>query len=171
MTTANAADRGQWVGDTADGGFGVEVEFEVRKVPLYERYATDVVRLHDEDGLAWTEISRRLSEEIDRRFFMFESIPLVPERVLPQVVRVLPSAVVVQAIQGADAELQRKVILAFPEQARSGMVTTLRASSVDAETVTAARQEIVARFQQLAEEGKIDLKEISDAWQEQAKAS
>ncbi|MHC4064084.1 MAG: recombinase family protein [Planctomycetota bacterium] len=64
MMTANAADRGQWPGETVEGGFGVAVEFEVRKVPLYEQYAAGVVRLRDEDGLGWTEISRRLSEEI-----------------------------------------------------------------------------------------------------------
>ena len=146
----------------------VDIEGPKTLVDLIGRTSSDTIRYLLR---AVKAKDRRLSEEIDRRFFMFESIPLVPESVLPQVVRVLPSAVVVQAIQGADAELQRKVILAFPEQARSGMVTTLRAASFDAETVMAARQEVVARFQQLAEEGKIDLKEISDAWQEQAKAS
>jgi hypothetical protein len=67
--------------------------------------------------------------------------------------------------------LQRKVIMAFPEQARTGLVTTLKGSRYDANTVMEARQQVVARFQQLAAEGRIDLKQISDAWQAQAMAS
>jgi len=114
---------------------------------------------------------RKLSEEVERRFFLFDSIPLVPDDVLPQVVRRLPSAVVIQAIQGTDPALQRKVIMAFPEQARTGLVTTLKGARFDAATVMEARQQVVARFQALASEGRINLKEISDAWQSQAKAS
>jgi hypothetical protein len=51
------------------------------------------------------------------------------------------------------------------------MVTTLRGSRFDAKTVMEARQQVVERFQQLASEGKLDLKPIIDAWQNQAKAS
>lgn len=111
----------------------------------------------------------RLSEAVESRFFMFEAIPLVPPEVLPQVVRTLPSDIVVQALQGVDQEIQRAVIMAFPEQARTGLVTTLRAAQFDEETVMESRRKVVAGFQALAEQGKIDLKQISDAWQ--AKAS
>jgi flagellar motor switch protein FliG len=114
---------------------------------------------------------RKLSAEIEKRFFLFDAIPLVPEEALPQVVRRMPSQVVLQAIQGADPALQRKVIMAFPEQARTGMVTSLRGARFDAKTVMEARQQVVARFQLAASEGRIDLKAVIDAWQDQAKAS
>ncbi|MCH7477144.1 MAG: hypothetical protein IIA14_03470, partial [SAR324 cluster bacterium] len=113
----------------------------------------------------------KLSEAVEKRFFMFEALPLVPQELLPQVVRVMPSQTVIQALQGADPEIQRKVILAFPEQARTGLVTTLRNARFDDETVLEARRQMVRRFQELAEQGKIDLKQISDAWQAQAQAS
>ncbi len=122
------------------------------------RYLLDALKAKDTE----------LSEKVERRFFMFEAIPLVPDDVLPQVVRTLPSNTIIQALQGADQDIQRKVIMAFPEQARPGLVTTLRASQFDEETVMEARRQIIGGFQSLAEQGKIDLKEISDAWQAQA---
>ena len=112
----------------------------------------------------------RLSEQVERLFFLFESIPAVPEEVLPQAIRTMPSAVVVQALQGADSDLQRRVIMAFPERARPGIVTSLRAANFDQDTIQEARRQVVARFQQLADQGKIDLKKISDAWQGQGQA-
>ncbi len=114
---------------------------------------------------------RKLADAVEQRFFVFDAIPLVPDEVLPQIVRGMPSAVVVQALQGAPQDLQRKVIMAFPEQARGGMVTSLRAAKADAATVEEARRTLVARFQAVAQQGKLDLKQISAAWQAQAKAS
>ncbi len=111
----------------------------------------------------------QLAERVEQRFFVFDAIPLVPPELLPQVVRTLPSNTIVQALTGADPEIQRRVIMAFPEQARTGLITTLRASQFDEDTVLEARQQIIGGFQSLAEQGKIDLKQISDAWQ--AKAS
>lgn len=111
----------------------------------------------------------KLSEAVERLFFMFDAIPLVPQEMLPQVVRALPSNTIVQALQGADPEIQRLVIMAFPEQARTGLVTTLRASQYDEDTVLEARQQVVSGFQSLAEQGKIDLRQITEAFQ--AKAS
>ena len=125
------------------------------------RYLLDAMKAKD----------RKLSAEIEKRFFLFDAIPQVPDEVLPQVVRRLPSQVVLQAIQGSDPALQRKVIMAFPEQARTGMVTSLRGARFDAKTVAEARQQVVVRFQQAAAEGRLDLKAIIDAWQNQAKAS
>jgi len=112
-----------------------------------------------------------LSQEVEKRFFLFEAIPLVPDDMIPQAVRTLPSTVVIQAMQGASPDLQRKVIMGFPEQARTGLVTALRASRADPETVSEARRTVVAKFQELGRQGRIDLKQISDAWQAQAKAS
>jgi flagellar motor switch protein FliG len=114
---------------------------------------------------------RKLSEQVEKRFMVFDAIPLVPDEVLPQVVRTVPSAVVIQALQGAPPEIQRKVILAFPEPARPGLVNSIKAAKFDAATVDEARRQLVGRFQTLAEQGRIDLKAISSAWQAQAKAS
>jgi flagellar motor switch protein FliG len=122
------------------------------------RYLLDAIKSKD----------TKLSEAVEKRFFMFEAIPMVPPEVLPQVVRALPSNTIIQALQGADPEIQRQVIMAFPEQARSGLVTTLRASQYDEDTVLEARQQVVGGFQSLAEQGKIDLKQITEAFQSQA---
>ncbi len=113
---------------------------------------------------------RRLSEAVEKRFFLFDAIPLVPDDVLPQAVRGMPSAVVVQALQGAPEDLQRKVLMAFPEQARPGLVNSLRAAKADSAEVEEARRQVVARFQALARQGKINLKQISDAWQAQVQS-
>jgi flagellar motor switch protein FliG len=110
----------------------------------------------------------KLSAEVERRFFLFEAIPIVPDEILPQAVRTLPSGTVITALQGAPPELQRKVIMAFPDNARPGLVTALRASRADPEAVEEARRQVVAKFQALAMQGRINLKQISDAWQAQA---
>ncbi len=107
---------------------------------------------------------RKLSEQVEKRFMVFDAIPLVPDDLLPLVVRTIPSAVVIQAMQGAAQDIQRKVILAFPEQARPGLVNSIKAAKFDAATVDEARRQLVGRFQTLAEQGRIDLKAISDAW-------
>jgi flagellar motor switch protein FliG len=111
---------------------------------------------------------RKLSEQVEKRFMVFEAIPLVPDDILPQVVRSIPSAIVIQAMQGASQDIQRKVVLAFPEQARPGLVNSIKAGKFDAATVDEARRQLVGRFQTLAELGRIDLKAISSAWQASA---
>jgi flagellar motor switch protein FliG len=114
---------------------------------------------------------RKLSEQVEKRFMVFEAIPLVPDDILPQVVRTVPSSVVIQALQGAPQDIQRKVVMAFPEQARPGLVNSVKAAKFDAATIDEARRQLIGRFQTLAEQGRIDLKAISDAWQSKAKAS
>jgi flagellar motor switch protein FliG len=114
---------------------------------------------------------RKLSEAVEKRFFLFDAIPLVPDDVLPQAVRGMPSAVVVTALTGSPQDLQRKVLMAFPEQARAGLVNSLRASKSQFAEIEDARRQVVARFQLLARQGKIDLKQISDAWQAQARST
>lgn len=110
---------------------------------------------------------RHLSEAVEKRFFLFDALPLVPDDALRQVVRTMPSQRVIEAISGAPQELQRRAIMAFPENARAGLVNTLRAARVAPETTEAARRDMVRRFQALADEGRIDLKQISDAWRAQ----
>ena len=137
------------------------VDLMGRTTPATSKYLLQAMKAKD----------TKLSAALERRFFLFEALPLVPDELLPPVVRTMNSTTVVQALQGADPDLQRKVIMAFPERARTGMVTSLRAAEYDEETVFEARRAIVSRFQALAEEGKIDLKLISDAWQSGAAAS
>ena len=134
------------------------VELMARTSYDTSRYLLDAIKSKDTE----------LSEAVEKRFFMFDAIPMVPPDLLPQVVRALPSSTIIQALQGADPEIQRQVIMAFPEQARSGLVTTLRASQFDEETVLEARQQVVGGFQSLAEQGKIDLKQITEAFQSKA---
>jgi len=137
------------------------VDLMGRTSPDTSRYLLQAIKTKD----------RKLAEAVEERFFLFDAIPLVPEEQLPQVVRTMPSQTVIQALQGADQEIQRKVILAFPEQARTGLVTSLRAAKFDPETVAEARRQLVAHFQAQAAQGRIDLKQISDAWQQRAEAS
>jgi flagellar motor switch protein FliG len=137
------------------------VDMMGRTTPGTSRYLLQAMKSKD----------RRLAEAVEKRFFVFDAIPMVPDDVLPQVVRSVPSAVVIQALQGAPQELQRKVIMAFPEQARTGVVNSVKAAKFDAATVEEARRTVVARFQVLAEQGRINLKQIGDAWQAGAKAS
>jgi flagellar motor switch protein FliG len=146
----------------------VEIEGPLALVDLMARASADTSRYLLE---AMKSKDTRLSAEVEKRFFMFEAIPMVPDEALPQAVRTLPSSVVIQAMQGASPDLQRKVIMAFPEQARTGLVTALRASRAEPEAVQDARRQVVAQFRELARLGRIDLKQISDAWQAQAKAS
>ena len=80
----------------------------------------------------------------------------------------MPGATIVTALQGTSRESQTKVIMAFPEQARTGLVTALRGSRADQDTVNEARRRVVAKFQELSKQGRVDLKQISDAWQAQA---
>ncbi|UCG16710.1 MAG: hypothetical protein JSV19_01475, partial [Phycisphaerales bacterium] len=55
-------------GGGEEGGFGVSLEFEIRRIPLYEAYAEEVVRLRDQESLKWTEIARRLPVEISPEY-------------------------------------------------------------------------------------------------------
>jgi hypothetical protein len=67
MATA-AADKDAWQGGVEEGGFGVSLEFEIRRIPLYETYADEVVRLRDQESLNWTEIARRMPVKISPEY-------------------------------------------------------------------------------------------------------
>jgi len=146
----------------------VDIEGPSALVDLMARTSSETSR-YLLDGMKSKDT--KLSQEVEKRFFMFEAIPLVPDEVLPQAVRTMPSSVVVHAMQGASQDLQRKVIMAFPEQARTGLVTALRASRAEPDAVEEARRQVVAKFRELGRQGRLDLKQISEAWQAQAKAS
>jgi flagellar motor switch protein FliG len=146
----------------------VDVEGHTALVDLMGRTSADTSRYLLQ---ALKSRDTELADQVERRFFLFDSIPMVPDELLPQAVRTIPSTTVVQALQGADQDIQRKVIMAFPEQARAGMVNSLRSANYDEETIREARRQVVRKFQSLAAQGKIDLKQISDAWQSRAQAS
>ncbi len=64
MATAVAADCGEWPHDSVVCGFGCEIEIELRKVPLYEKYAQEVVQMHDGLGMSFRAIARALPEKM-----------------------------------------------------------------------------------------------------------
>lgn len=64
MATTVAADLGAWPEGSPACGFGRELEVEIRRVPLYERYAQEVVRMNDELGMSFRAIARALPEKM-----------------------------------------------------------------------------------------------------------
>jgi flagellar motor switch protein FliG len=108
---------------------------------------------------------RKLSEKIESRLFLFESIPVVPQAVLTQVVRRLRSEDVMIAIAESPKPLQEKVILCFPEKIRRTLVAALKAQKPDAETIKAKQKLIVQAMQKMAENKKVDLRQIKLAWE------
>lgn len=59
---ANASDEKTTAPSTA--GFGTYLEVPLRKMPFYERFGSEVVRMHDDEGLAFAEIARRLPDNV-----------------------------------------------------------------------------------------------------------
>ncbi len=69
---------------------------------------------------------RKLSEKVESKFFLFDSIPVVPREALTEVVRRLSPDDVITAIVGAPKKLQEKVIMCFPEKNRRTLVSSLK---------------------------------------------
>lgn len=64
MATAIAADRGEFPLGPTDCGYGRELELELRKVPLHEKYADRVVQMRDKLGMTFAAIARELPERM-----------------------------------------------------------------------------------------------------------
>lgn len=107
---------------------------------------------------------QKLSHEIESRLFLFESIPMVPREVLTDVVRQQNPSDVILAIIGASSELQRCVILCFPENVRQTLVASLKSQTADALLIQSKRQLMVRALQKLGVTKKLNLKEVYDAW-------
>jgi flagellar motor switch protein FliG len=120
------------------------------------------------NGLRVTD--QKLSEEIESRCFIFDSIPFVPREVLVEVVRKLPPDVVVTAISGADKSIQEAVVLCFPEQTRKAIVSALKAKKPSAEEIREARQQFVKSMRSMSDANKVDLREVNSAFSHQESA-
>ena len=102
---------------------------------------------------------------MESRFFLFDSIPVVPEEILTAVVRRLPPEEVITAIGGASKQLQEKVILCFPQKIRRALVGALKAQKPDVETIKDKRRKFVLEMQKMGEEKRVDLRKVHAAWE------
>lgn len=110
---------------------------------------------------------QKLSEDIESRSFIFDSIPAVPRDVLVEVVRKLHPEDVITAISGATKEIQESVILCFPEQNRRTLISSLKAKKPSPAAIKEKRKVFVQSMRQMALENKVDLKEINSTWERQ----
>ncbi|HNO78116.1 MAG TPA: hypothetical protein PKN33_08645 [Phycisphaerae bacterium] len=46
----------------------MDIEFEIWKIPLYEAWADEVVRLHDEETMGWAAIARGFPVKISPEY-------------------------------------------------------------------------------------------------------
>lgn len=107
---------------------------------------------------------RNLSEKVESRYFLFDSIPVVPREVLTEVVRRLPPEDVITSIVGCSKQLQEKVIMCFPEKNRRTLVSSLKAQSPTAEMIREKQKVVVRAMQSMARDNKVDLRKIHAAW-------
>ncbi|MBF0352761.1 MAG: hypothetical protein HQM11_17135 [SAR324 cluster bacterium] len=110
---------------------------------------------------------QRLSDMVESRCFIFESIPFVPKEVLMEVVRRLPLDDVIIAISGATKEIKEAVILCFPEQNRQAIVSALKAKTPSPDDIREKRRVFAQSMRGMAENNRVDLKEINTAWAQQ----
>ncbi len=108
---------------------------------------------------------RKLSAAVERRFFLFESIPVVPKDVLTAVIRKLPAEDVITAINGSSRQLQKHVIFCFPQKIQRALVAALKKQRPDPETVREKRRKIVLEMQKMGENKQIDLRKIHAEWE------
>ncbi|MCP4749578.1 MAG: hypothetical protein GY866_01675 [Proteobacteria bacterium] len=108
---------------------------------------------------------RKLSEKVESRLFLFESIPVVPQDVLTEVVRNLPSEDVITAMVGSSKKLQEKTILCFPDKIRRTLVSSLKSQKPTTEAIKVKQKLIVQAMQKMAENKRVDLRKIQAAWE------
>ncbi|MDH5559462.1 MAG: hypothetical protein OEY59_01245 [Deltaproteobacteria bacterium] len=114
---------------------------------------------------------RNLSNQVESRFFLFESIPVVPNDILTQVARSFPADDVMIAITKSTKELQEKVIMCFPEKIRRTLVSSLKSKTPSIEEVKEKQQMIVVAMQKLAGDNKVNLIQIHADWEKASSAS
>jgi flagellar motor switch protein FliG len=153
----NLADKSKDVpGDSTVGFDGVDMVVEV---------ISDSDARTRKDMINSLRVSDRdLSEKVESRFFLFDSIPVVPKDTLTDVVRRLPPEDVITAIAGSSKQLQEKVIMCFPEKNRRTLVSSLKAQTPSADVTREKQKLIVRAMQRLARENKTDLRKIQAAW-------
>lgn len=153
----NLADKAREVPSDSTVGFdGIDMVVEVisESDPNTRTDMINNLRVSDRD----------LSEKVESRFFLFDSIPVVPNDILVDVVRRLPPDDVITAIVGSSKQLQEKVIMCFPEKNRRTLVASLKAQRPTPEVVRQKQRLIVKAMQQMARDNKVDLRKIKAAW-------
>ena len=112
------------------------------------------------NGLRTSDI--KLSEDIESNCFIFESLPDVPKDILLEVVRKLQPDIVITAISGSTSKIKEAAIMCFPEKSRAALVSSLKTKSPDANEIRNARKLFTESMREMADAGKLDLKEVNN---------
>ena len=159
---------------------GFNLAEKARNVPDENSIAVNGVRfvadvLSDSDPLTRQELinglrvsDQKLSEDVESSCFIFESIPVVPNDVLKEVVRQLPPDDVITAISGATKEIKEAVILCFPEQSRKALISSLKSKTPEREEVRTARRKFVDSMREMADAERVNLRDVNSAFANQA---
>ena len=159
---------------------GFNLAEKARNVPDENSIAVNGVRfvadvLSDSDPVTRQELinglrvsDQKLSEDVENSCFIFESIPVVPNDVLKEVVRQLPPDDVITAISGATKEIKEAVILCFPEQSRKALISSLKSKTPEKEEVRTARRKFVDSMREMADAERVNLRDVNSAFANQA---
>ena len=155
---------------------GFNLAEKARNVPDENSIAVNGVRfvadvLSDSDPVTRQELinglrvsDQKLSEDVESSCFIFESIPVVPNDVLKEVVRQLPPDDVITAISGATKEIKEAVILCFPEQSRKALISSLKSKTPEKEEVRTARRKFVDSMREMADAERVNLRDVNSAF-------
>ncbi|MGB0432876.1 MAG: FliG C-terminal domain-containing protein [bacterium] len=159
---------------------GFNLAEKARNVPDENSIAVNGVRfvadvLSDSDPVTRQELinglrvsDQKLSEDVESSCFIFESIPVVPNDVLKEVVRQLPPDDVITAISGSTKEIKEAVILCFPEQSRKALISSLKSKTPEKEEVRTARRKFVDSMREMADAERVNLRDVNSAFANQA---
>ena len=159
---------------------GFNLAEKARNVPDENSIAVNGVRfvadvLSDSDPVTRQELinglrvsDQKLSEDVESSCFIFESIPVVPNDVLKEVVRQLPPDDVITAISGATKEIKEAVILCFPEQSRKALISSLKSKTPEKEEVRTARRKFVDSMREMADAERVNLRDVNSAFANKA---
>ena len=159
---------------------GFNLAEKARNVPDENSIAVNGVRfvadvLSDSDPVTRQELinglrvsDQQLSEDVESSCFIFESIPVVPNDVLKEVVRQLPPDDVITAISGATKEIKEAVILCFPEQSRKALISSLKSKTPEKEEVRTARRKFADSMREMADAERVNLLDVNSAFANQA---
>ena len=159
---------------------GFNLAEKARNVPDENSIAVNGVRfvadvLSDSDPVTRQELinglrvsDQQLSADVESSCFIFESIPVVPNDVLKEVVRQLPPDDVIIAISGATKEIKEAVILCFPEQSRKALISSLKSKSPVKEEIRIARRKFVDSMREMADAERVNLRDVNSAYANQA---
>lgn len=110
---------------------------------------------------------RNLSNSVENRFFLFDSIPVVPSDILTEVVRSMSPDDIVGAVSKSPKQLKEKVVLCFPEKLRATIISSLKSQKLSDEEVKAKKKIMIMAMQKMAANNRVNLQEISSTWEKQ----